>query len=64
MSTDDGWSKEDAAGYKKIMTMYELSKPAVVGRAYAYAVTKATRKISGTVMEYTVPEIQELIGSA
>ncbi|KIW77600.1 hypothetical protein Z517_10046 [Fonsecaea pedrosoi CBS 271.37] len=59
----EGWSQEDAANYRKAFAGYELSKPEVVGRAYAYAVTKASREVSGSVLEYTAPEIQGLIAS-
>lgn len=62
--TDEGWSKEDAANYKKTFEGLQMVSPKIVGRAYAHAVTKSSREISGSVLEYTEPEIQALVGSS
>ncbi|RVX70797.1 hypothetical protein B0A52_05448 [Exophiala mesophila] len=57
----DGWTAEDAKNYKEISSTWTLTKPAEAGRAYAYAVTKASREIGGSVVEFNDPIIQALL---
>ena len=59
--TDEGWSKEDAAGYKTAFEGHEMTTPKTAGTAYACAVTKAPRELSGSVLEFNDPKIQALV---
>lgn len=58
---DDGWSAEDGKKYREAVAGWPLTSPKTAGRAYAYAVTKASREISGSVVEFDDPKIQALL---
>ena len=54
---DEGWTKDDALAYHRDFGKFPMVSPKIVGRAYAYAVTRAPHECTGLDLEYSASEL-------